>query len=114
MVRPCKQVSHPLDDGRDAHPAAHAQRREAVAQVAALQLVDQRAEDAEDRAAAEPAAEPAAVPAVVPEELGEPSTNGYGGDPDTLSPPLALRASTHNGAADGATAETARRSPAPP
>ena len=56
--------------------------------------VDARA--AEDRAVPQPAV----VPAVVPAELGEPSTNGHGGD-RTPSP-------------DGATAKTARRSPAPP
>src|SRR5579862_9066095 len=38
-------ISEALHDGRDAHAAAHAQRRQAVAQLAALEFVDQRAED---------------------------------------------------------------------
>src|SRR5688572_15909418 len=37
--------SDPLDDRRDAHAAADTQRRQPVAQLAALQLVQQRAEE---------------------------------------------------------------------
>src|SRR4029453_14407790 len=36
--------SQALDDGRDAHPTAHAQGGQAVAQLPALQLVQERAE----------------------------------------------------------------------
>src|SRR3954465_7030605 len=44
-VRGRCRASYPLDDGGDAHPAADAQGREAVPQVSALELVEQRAED---------------------------------------------------------------------
>src|SRR5450830_1836577 len=37
--------SQPLDDGGDAHAAAHAQRGQAVAQLAPVQFIDQGAQD---------------------------------------------------------------------
>src|SRR6476661_2343940 len=44
-TRPCSDRSDELDDGGDAHAAADAERGEAAALVAALELVDERAED---------------------------------------------------------------------
>src|SRR5688572_15828119 len=40
-----KRSSDSLDDGGDAHPAADAQGGQAVAQVAPLEFVDERAQD---------------------------------------------------------------------